>query len=239
MASFRGVAGPGCRHRAGAVALASPPVADEPEATKLPPPPRELPKLRRRDVSTLAAGTVCWRVYRAGGPHPAAWSDLRHYGPAATGRFDHQEPPPHDDPARAIVYVALDAVGALAESFQAARLIDRGRQSPWLVGFELTTAVPLLDLTRLWPTRAGASQSIATGRRATAQAWSRRIYREYPEVAGLLYRSSMAGGSLNVALYERAVPAIPSSPAIHLPLRHPGLSLPLARAATRLGYGLR
>ncbi|HXG26345.1 MAG TPA: hypothetical protein VNL94_05780, partial [Candidatus Binatia bacterium] len=97
----------------------------------------------------------------------------------------------------------------------------------------------LLDLTRLWPTHAGASQAIATGRRSTAQAWSRAIYRDYPEVAGLLYRSSMAGGSHNVALYERARPAIPSRPALHLPLTHPGLALPLARAAARLGYGLR
>jgi hypothetical protein len=214
-------------------------VTDDPEVGKLPPPPRELPKLRRRDVSTLAAGTLCWRVYRAGGPHPATWSEFRHHGPAATGRFDHQEPPPHDDPRRAISYVALDAVGAIAESFQGARLIDRRRQSPWLVGFELAAAVPVLDLTRLWPTRAGASQAIATGRRATAQAWSRAIYRSYPEVAGLLYRSAMAGGSLNLALYDRARPAMPAHPAIHLPLSHPGLSLPLARAAARLGYGLR
>ena len=214
-------------------------MTDDPEATKLPPPPRELPKLRRRDVATMAAGTLCWRVYRAGGPHPATWNELRAHGPAATGRFDHQEPPPHDDQARAITYVALDAVGAIAESFQGSRLVDRRRQAPWLVGFELTEPVALLDLTRLWPTRAGASQAIATGRRATAQAWSRAIYRAYPEVQGLLYRSAMAGGSLNVALYERARPAMPSQPTLHLPLTHPGLSLPLARAAARLGYQLR
>jgi hypothetical protein len=214
-------------------------VSDDPEAAKLPPPPRELPKLRRRDIATLSAGTLCWRVYRAGGPHPVTWRDLRHHGPTATGRFDHHEPPPHDDAERAITYLALDAVGAIAESFQGGRLVDRRRQGPWLVGFELTEAVPVLDLTRLWPTRAGASQAIATGRRATAQAWSRAIYRSYPEVQGLLYRSAMAGGSLNLALYERAGPALPAQPTLHLPLTHPGLSLPLARAAARLGYGLR
>ncbi len=49
----------------------------------------------------------------------------------------------------------------------------------------------------------------------------------------------MAGGSLNLALYERARPAIASQPTLHLPLTHPGLSLPLARAAARLGYALR
>ena len=214
-------------------------MTDDPGAQKLPPPPRELPTLRRRDVVSLASGTLCWRVYRSAGPHPATWADFRHHGPAATGRFDHQEPPPHDDPIRAITYVALDAIGAIAEAFQDTRLIDRRRQAPWLVGFELAEALELLDLTRLGPTRAGASQAIATGRRAAAQAWSRAIYRSYPGLAGLLYRSSMAGGSSNVALYERAIPAIPLRPAVHLPLTHPGLSLPLRRAAARLGYGLR
>jgi hypothetical protein len=214
-------------------------VTDDPQVAKLPPPPRELPTLRRRDVFALAAGTVCWRVYRAGGPHPVAWSEFRRHGPTATGRFDHQDPPAHDDPRRAVLYVALDAVGAIAESFQGARLIDRRRQAPWLVGFELVKTLDVLDLRGLWPTRAGASQAIATGRRTTAQAWSRAIHRAYPDVAGLLYRSSMAGGSLNVALYERALPAIPGHPTAHLPLTHPGLSLPLARAAKRLGYGLR
>jgi RES domain len=214
-------------------------VSDDAAAGKLPAPPPELPKLRRRDISTIAAGTLCWRVYRAGGPHPGTWSDFRAHGPTSTGRFDHQEPPPHEDPQREIFYAALDAVGAIAESFQGARLVDRRRQSPWLVGFEVAGPVDLLDLTRLWPTRAGASQAIATGRRATAQAWSRAIHRAYPELAGLLYRSSMAGGSLNVAFYERARPAMPAQPTVHLPLTHPGLSLPLARAAARLGYGLR
>lgn len=214
-------------------------MTDDQETAKLPPPPRELPALRRRDIATLAAGTLCWRVYRTSGPHPTTWRAFRHHGPSSTGRFDHQEPPPHDDPVRAISYLALDAVAAIAESFQGTRLIDRRRQGPWLVGFELTEALEVLDLTKLWPTRAGASQAIATGRRTSAQAWSRAIYRAYPSVAGLLYRSSMAGGSSNLALYERALPAIPAAPAIHLPLTHPGLSLPLARAATRLGYGLR
>ena len=49
----------------------------------------------------------------------------------------------------------------------------------------------------------------------------------------------MAGGSLNVALYERAEPFLPARPAIHVPLTHPGLVLPLARAASRLGYLVR
>ncbi|HEV2006987.1 MAG TPA: RES family NAD+ phosphorylase [Candidatus Limnocylindrales bacterium] len=206
---------------------------------KLPPPPTSLPRLRDSDIRTLPIGSLCWRVYRAGGDHPNRWNELRHYGPTAAGRFDHQEPPPHDDTARAIVYVARDATAALAEAFQDTRTIDRRRQEPWLVAFELTTDLAALDLTRLWPTRAGASQAIATGRRVTAQAWSRAIYRAYPDVAALVYRSSMAGSSINLALYERAAAGISASPVVHLPLTHPGLALPLARVASKLGYGLR
>ena len=33
--------------------------------------------------------------------------------------------------------------------------------------------------------------------------------------------------------------AIDAGPVVHLPLTHPGLALPLARAASKLGYGLR
>lgn len=190
-------------------------------------------------MRTLSAGSICWRVYRAGGEHPSRWNELRRYGPTATGRFDHHEPPPHEDLARAILYAARDATAALAEAFQDSRTIDRRRQEPWLVAFELTADIAALDLTRLWPTRAGASQAIATGRRVTAQAWSRAIYRAYPEVAALAYRSSMAGSSINVALYERAAAAVSTSPVLHLPLTHPGLALSLARAASKLGYGLR
>jgi hypothetical protein len=135
--------------------------------------------------------------------------------------------------------VALDALAALSEGFQGTRVIDRRRQEPWLVAFALATPLQALDLTRLWPTRAGASQAISTGAHGPAQAWSREIYRSYPEVQALLYRSSMAGGSLNLALYERAETAIAPHPALHLPLTHPGLALPISRAAAKLGYGLR
>ena len=208
-------------------------------SAKLPPPPASLPRLRASDVRVIGSGTRCWRIYRAGGEHAVPWSELRHFGPTATGRFDHQEPPPHDDPTRGILYVALDIVGALAEAFQDTRTIDRRRQDPWLVGFDLADDLQALDLTRLWPTRAGASQAIASGRRSTAQEWSRAIHRSYQDVGALLYRSAMAGGSRNLALYERAAPVIPTRPALHLPLQHPGLALPLARVASKLGYGLR
>ena len=206
---------------------------------RLPRPPAALPALRASDTRRLGRGQLIWRIYRAAGSHPTAWNDFRYHGPVPTGRFDHQEPPRHDDPDRGILYAALDITGALAESFQDTRTIDRERHEPWLVGFELELELMVLDLTRLWPTRAGASQAIATGRRDVAREWSLRIYDAYAAVQALLYRSSMAGGSTNLAFYERATESLPFGPRFHAPLTHPGLALPLQRTAARLGYSLR
>lgn len=206
---------------------------------KLPQPPTTLPSLRPGDTRVLQEGLLVWRVYRAGGSRPVAWADFRYHGPVATGRFDHHEPPRHDDLVGGIAYAGSDVAGALAEAFQDTRTIDRNRREPWLVGFELELDLVALDLTGLWTTRAGASQAIASGRRDTAQAWSRKIYDTYADVHALLYPSAMAGGSFNLALYERAADHLPSSPRFHAPLTHPGLELPLRREADRLGYSLR
>ena len=206
---------------------------------KLPLPRPPLPHPGGDEILTVAEGTLIWRLYRAAGGHPATWSTFRRYGPVANGRFDHQEPPPHDDPNRGILYGSLDASAAIAEAFQDTRLIDRIRDVPWLVGFALELDTTLLDLRGAWPTRAGASQAIASGRRNVAQAWSREIYAAYPSVHGLAYRSAMAGASTNIALYERAVNSLPSHPELHVPLGHPGLERALNRIADRFGYDLR
>lgn len=190
--------------------------------------------------TVLPAGTRIWRVYRTAGRHPASWDTFRHVGPVAVGRFDHQAPPPHDDPDRGILYGALirgDA--AIVEAFQDARLIDRVQDSPWLAAFELARDAAALDLGGPWPTLAGASQAIASGRRDTAQAWSREIYAAYPTVDALLYPSAMAGGATNVAVYERGRDALPKQPLLNMPLAHPGLEVSLNRIAMTFGYDLR
>jgi RES domain-containing protein len=196
-----------------------------------------LPALVAGDLRTIEASTLVWRVYRAAGGHVSSWDRFRFHGPVPTGRFDHQAPPQHDDLVRGILYAALDGPAAIAEAFQDTRTIDRRRAEPWIVGFELGRDVTCLDLTGRWPTRAGASQAISFGRRDYAQAWSRAIYEAYDAVHGLVYPSAMAGGSRNVALYERSL-ALPHSPRIHVPLVHRGLDGPLRRLANDLGYDL-
>lgn len=203
----------------------------------LPRPP--LPEPRGDEILALEEGTLVWRVYRTAGRHPASWTTFRTYGPVANGRFDHHHPPPHDDPTRGILYGSLDAPAAIAEAFGDGRLIDRVRDGPWLVCFALGRAAAMLDLRGAWPTRAGASQAIASGPRDVAQAWSREIHAACPSVQGLLYASAMAGSSTNIALYERAAAALPGHPALHVPLAHPGLGRALSRIADRFGYDLR
>jgi hypothetical protein len=188
------------------------------------------------DLRSLAAGTVLWRLYFRGGEHPTFWNTFRAFGPTR-GRFDHQVPPPKVQ-VRRIFYCAEEGPTCLAEVFQDTRVIDRTARDPWLVGFELQQKIELLDLTGTWPTRAGASMALSSGPRPRAQRWSRVIYDAYPGIQGLYYPSSMHRNRPSVALYERAVSSLPSTPIFHRPLNDPALLPILSRVARDLGYGL-
>jgi hypothetical protein len=123
----------------------------------------------------------------------------------------------------------------LAEVFQQTRTVDRKRNEPWLVGFISARDLRVLDLTGPWPTRAGASQAIATGPHRRARAWSRQIYAAYPSVEGLLYRSSMNADPA-IALYERAANVVPPAPQFHRALVDPVLTAPILQLCGQIGY---
>lgn len=206
---------------------------------KLPEPP-SVERLRQLGAPTyvLPAGTLLWRIYFRGRRHPTRWDQFRTYGPVATGRFDHHEPPARDQ-QRAIFYGAIHQQTCLAEVFQQDRLIDRLAAQPWLVGFRITVDLQLLDLTAAWPTAAGASMAINSGPRPRAQRWSRAIHEAYPDVSGLYYPSSMNANQPAVAFYERARDAMPDLPVVHRPLADPSLFVPIRRSAIDLGYEMR
>jgi hypothetical protein len=187
------------------------------------------------DVKVLPAGTVVWRIYHRGGPHASAWDRLRHWGPAPNARFDHHVGPTREQ-ARGILYAARRVFTCFAEVFQDARTIERTRNRPWLAGFELARDLSLLDLSGTWPTRAGASMSINSGRRDRARAWSRRIYEDYPAVDGLQYASSMDANQPVVALYERARKAFATRPVFHRALSDPALNPAVVKAALLFNY---
>jgi hypothetical protein len=122
--------------------------------------------------------------------------------------------------------------------FQNTRVIDRAARSPWLVAYELAADLALLDLTGTYPTRAGSSMLINCGSRPRARSWSRAFYEAYPEIQGLYYASCMHKSSPSLALYERAVGAIPLHPSFHRALSDQALHLTLRNAAVKLNYFL-
>ncbi len=205
-----------------------------------PPSPQELRAVPATE-KILDTGTILWRVYRRGGRHPALWQGFRHYGPL-NGRFDHHLVDARGRPQlqdRGIYYAALDIRSALAESFQGTRVIQRNAEDqPWLVAFELRTRVRLLDLSGVWPTRAGASMNINSGPRPRARRWSMAIYEAYPDLQGIYSPSSMHGNRPMVSFYERALDALPHHPTVHRPLNDPALLVGLERTAVAIGYDL-
>ncbi|WP_138469566.1 hypothetical protein [Poseidonocella sp. HB161398] len=191
------------------------------------------------------AGTPLGRIYFRGGDHPTDWSAFRRWGPAGS-RFDHHLPDPAGRgclQSRGILYAAGSAApGALsvcaAEVYQATRLIRAEADEPWFAVFPTARDLTLLDLTGLWPTRAGASMAISSGPKARARAWSRAIYDAYPEIDGLLYGSSMAGNAPVLALYERAGDSFGPAPLFNRALADDALYPSLSAAAARIGYAL-
>jgi hypothetical protein len=199
------------------------------------PPPVDFLRRVRPERHTLRSGSLVARIYSRGGRDPSTWNDFRYSGPIASARFDHHVPGEH----RGVLYGATSLATCVAEVFQGTRLVDRSADDRCLTAFRTTRPVRLLDITGDWPTRAGASQAIASGPRNRAQAWARAIYDAYPTLEGVWYPSSMHGGHPAVVLFERAADALPADPDLDVPLTHPGLLPDLTRAANALGYLMR
>lgn len=181
----------------------------------------------------LSDGAELWRVYFQGGRHPTTWDQFRSFGPT-NSRFDPHEPPPHLQ-GRKVLYAAMHGPTGLAEVFQESRVIDRTENDPALVGFAVSRALRLLDLTSAWPTRAGASMVINSGTRKRAQRWARAIYEAYPDLDGIHYASSMFQNASAVALFERAEDAIPDRPFFHRRLDDLMLDAVLRNVAAAIG----
>lgn len=203
-----------------------------------PPTPEELATLGP-DIQILPAGSTIWRIYFMGGSHPTSWGQFRAWGPTES-RFDHHLPPASLQ-SREILYGAIGPKGALtalAEVFQDTRTVDRTFNNPFLASFDTTKDLRLLDLTRTWPTKAGASTAISSGQRARARRWSQAFYTAFPDVDGLLYGSSMNANQPCVALYERAATAMPASPSTNRMLIDPNLLTSLKNGCADLNYNL-
>jgi RES domain-containing protein len=214
--------------------------------SRLPPPPDPADLaalLRPEDVVAVHTATRLVRVFAAGGVHRQRWNTFRHTGPLPHARFDPHPPGPTGGPTttpdHSAVYFGLTARTSVAEVFQETSIVDRSTRRPHLVIFQPARTLSLLDLTGLWPTRAGASQEISAGPKKATQAWARAIRAAHPDLDGLWYRSSMDSGHPAVCLWDPpAADALPAAPELLLPLDHPGLDLPLARICDKLNYTL-
>lgn len=170
----------------------------------------------------VAGGDEFWRIYFRGGAHPLRWNQFRRFGPA-DARFDHHL---NSNGAQCVLYLAKSPVTCIAEIFQKTRTIHRGHHKPALVGFALESPLKLLDLTGAFTTRIGRN-------------WARGLYAAYPEAQGIAYPSSMHANAPAIVLNERAMGALPSSPAFHKALNDAGMITVLKNAARSLGYTLR
>lgn len=204
-----------------------------------PPEPAQLATRAPLDGALHTVGTqlTLWRIHYTLGEHVLRWNQPRTWGPAR-GRFDPHHLPPALDPSRSVLYLGDQIPVVLAELFQHTRRVDLTAGGPWLTGLRLTRPMSLLDVTGLWPTRAGASQAIASGPRPQAQAWARVIADTWPDLDGIWYRSSMHGPGHCAALWQPAEDALPTAPLLSIPLAHPALWNALALACEQLGYRL-
>lgn len=138
-----------------------------------------------------------------------------------------------------MLYFGLSVRTSIAEVYQPSSTVDRVTRGPYLVVLRPSRTLRLLDLSGLWPTRAGASQEISSGPKRTTQAWARTIREAHPDLDGVWYRSSMDSGDPAVCLWgPPSEDALPENPDVLLPLSHAGLDLPLARVCTELNYTL-
>lgn len=189
------------------------------------------------------SGTWLVRVFAAAGRHHQRWNTFRTTGPLVHARFDPHPPGAGGtrtaDSGHGVLYFGLSVRTSVAEVYQQSSIVDRTTRRPHLVVFQPRRTLRLLDLTGLWPTRAGASQEISTGPKEVTQAWARAIRSAFPDLDGLWYRSSMDSGEPAVCLWNPpAADALPDTPDILLPLDHPGLDLPLSRVCDELNYTL-
>ena len=180
---------------------------------------------------------LLWRIHRTQGSHVLAWNQLRTFGPIPTMRYDPQ-PEPAGSSMEGVLYTATSLATALAETFQATRVVDSRSFGPRVTAWTPTRALRLLDLTGGWALRNGAAFALATAPKSTCRAWARQIRATWPDLDGLWTPSTMTGGA-NVVLWDPARTSLPGAPDFSRPLAEPTVRAICNRIARQqLGYGL-
>lgn len=174
-------------------------------------PTRPAGPLTRLEEDILVDQPVLWRIHRTVGDHVLPWSALRHWGPAATMRFDPHPPPPREHVEVGVTYTALDIATAVTATFQQYRIIDSTGGRPKATAWQPTRPLRLLNLTDDWALRNGASHSLASGPRSSCRTWARVIAETWPDLDGLWTQSTLTG-RINVTLWAPAANTFPAQP---------------------------
>ena len=164
-------------------------------------------------IREFPAGKELVRIYPTEGEYPTAWNRFRWEGPLEGARFDPHRPPLCRQ-ERGVLYSAESGPTSIAEVFQDTRVIDPSFKGRRLAIFGLEVGVRLLDVSdEGWIQAAGAPRLFLRDEgRTVTQIWSRLIYEAYPDLHGISYPSARHQGGTNIALFERAIFALPAEP---------------------------
>lgn len=213
---------------------------------------RSLPKAPRTPKATLRLGpndivvwtAPLWRIHAIAGAHPAAWNELRAFGPVSTCRWDpHPEPrqlhtsagSPIQGKAPAVAYTAADPDTAFVEVSQNGIITLSSDRA--LTAWEPFGDLELLDLAGSdFLMRNGATDALLSAPRSTCRAWARAIWEQFDTtIDGLLTRSTWTGDPV-IVLFTRAASHFPAAPAFTRGLDHPDVATLARRAGRRFGW---
>lgn len=206
------------------------------------PNPSDWPSLDSSHLRIINEDNVLYRLYSSGGTHPVRWHEFRHWGPSAA-RFDHHPlGPPTMHPNHGAWYAALETRGddptglytAIAERFQDARTIPIADSSISVAACTTGHPVNLLDLESRWLTQSAGNGAIESGPRFRSRQWARAIRATYPEVHGLIWRSSVFRPGQAVVLWDLPRDSLAPTPRLNRTIDQ--LAPLLIPAAKRLGY---
>lgn len=219
----------------------------------LPELPAWLPELATEDVRILPTGTRLVRLHDTAGPYPAAYDQLRWFGPlVGKGRFDHHPRGRARDhsPTHGVLYVALDdpdgpdrAGSGTVLDVVLAEAVQAGRTLAVTSGLTLTIwrtsgELHLLDLRGRWSQRTRTGTHLATAPHDPTQPWARAIRQSYPQLHGILSVPSTGGRALAAVLNGSSAQRLGGPIELSRSLRHPQLLPIIGHAAHQLGIAL-
>lgn len=213
-----------------------------PSRPKAPRTPKAPLRLGADDV--VAWSAPLWRIHAIAGPHPAAWNELRSFGPVSTCRWDpHPEPrqlhtsagSPFPGVAPAVAYTAAGPDTAFVEVSHTGIITLSADRA--LTAWEPRRPLELLDLAGSdFLMRNGATDTLLSAPRSTCRGWARAIWEQLGgSISGLLTRSTWTGDPV-IVLFPLAVRHFPAAPVFTRSLDHPDVATLARRAGRRFGW---